>query len=128
MHPAGPSYVLPDADGVLVHTNHFLHPTALEGDREAELGGDSFLRYEILRRRLHTQRPANSGEVIGAMASHLGGAGALCLHRQPNAPLDESYATLATVDLDVVGGRLNARAGGPCGKVLPGELELSPKG
>lgn len=115
MHPGGPSYVLPDADGLLIHTNHFLHPNALAGDREAELAGDSYPRYEILRRRLHAELPATAEDIVSAMASHLGGPGAICLHPEPGAPL-ESYATLATVEIDVRGGELKAKPGGPCGR------------
>jgi hypothetical protein len=50
------------------------------------------------------------------MASHLGGPGAICLHpEEPGTPL-ESYATLATVEIDVRAGELKARPGGPCGR------------
>ena len=49
------------------------------------------------------------------MASHLGGAGAICLHPADGAPLQEAYATLATVVLDAGAGALHVRAGGPCG-------------
>jgi isopenicillin-N N-acyltransferase-like protein len=114
MHPGGPAYVLPDTDGLLVHTNHFLHPNALADDREPALGGDSFFRYELLRRRLRASRPSTAEDIVAALASHLGGAGALCVHPQPDAPLDESFATLATVVLDVEAGKIHARAGGPC--------------
>jgi len=114
LHRGGPAYVLPDPDGLLVHTNHFLHPNAVADDREPSLAGDSYLRYEMLRRRLHTKPPATAEDIVDAMASHLGGAGALCLHPHPDAPLDECYATLATVALDVDAGTLDARAGGPC--------------
>ena len=114
MSPDGPAYVLPDEDGLLIHTNHFLHPNALAGDCEPALAGDSYFRYELLRRRLHADHPATAEDIVGSMASHLGGAGALCTHPRPGAPLDECYATLATVALDVEGGRIHARAGGPC--------------
>jgi isopenicillin-N N-acyltransferase-like protein len=118
MCPNGPAYVLPDEDGLLIHTNHFLHPSALAGDREPALAGDSFFRYELLRRQLHADRPATVEDIVGSMASHLGGPGALCMHPRPGAPLDECFATLATVALDVAGGSVHARAGGPCRGVV----------
>jgi hypothetical protein len=98
-----------------VHTNHFLHPSALADDREPALAGDSFFRYELLRRRLHAALPATSEDIVASMASHLGGAGALCVHPQPGTPPDSSFTTLATVVLDVGAGKIHARAGGPCG-------------
>ncbi len=115
VHPGGPAYVLPDAGGLLVHTNHFLHPATLADDREPALAGDSFFRYELLRRRLHAAPPGTAEDIVAALASHLGGGGALCVHPLPDAPFDESFATLATAELDVAAGRIHARAGGPCG-------------
>lgn len=114
LHPGGPAYVLPDAEGLLVHTNHFLHPSAAAEDREPSVGGDSFFRYEMLRRRLRADRPATAEDIVTSLASHLGGAGALCVHPQPGEPPDESFATLATVSLDVEAGTIHARAHGPC--------------
>jgi isopenicillin-N N-acyltransferase-like protein len=73
--------------------------------------------YELLRRRLHAEPPATAEDIVQSLASHLGGGGALCLHPFPDAPPAESFATLATVALDVAAGRIDARAGGPCGAV-----------
>jgi len=109
----GPSYVLPDRDGLIVHTNHFLDQRAAAGDREPALGPDSFLRYEIVRRRLET-KPTDKARVHASLVSHLGGAGAVCCHPDPSAPLGERYMTLATVSFDVAGGRLDVHSGTPC--------------
>jgi isopenicillin-N N-acyltransferase-like protein len=114
LFPDGPVYVLPDPNGVIVHTNHFVHPTAVAGDLEAALGGDSFFRYELLRRRLATAQPTSTEGVIAALNSHLGGTGALCCHPDPDAGIGARYETLATVGIDFQAGRLDVREGGPC--------------
>jgi isopenicillin-N N-acyltransferase-like protein len=114
LFPEGPAYVLPEPDGVLVHTNHFVHPTAAIGDLEPALGGDSYFRYEMLRRRLAATPPASRDSVIAALNSHLGGGGALCCHPDPAAGIGARYATLATVAIDLKAGRLDVREGGPC--------------
>jgi isopenicillin-N N-acyltransferase-like protein len=114
VHPGGPGILLPDERGVLVHTNHFLtQPAALE-DREPRIGPDSFWRYDILRRRLRESPPAGAADLVDALTSHLGGAGAVCCHPAPDAPVGERWATLATITLDVARGAMEVRAGGPC--------------
>lgn len=119
LFPDGPVYVLPEPDGVLVHTNHFVHPTAAGGDLEAALAGDSFFRYEMLRRRLAAAAPATRDGLIAALNSHLGGAGALCCHPDPAAGIGARYETLATVGIDFKTGRLDVREGGPCRAASP---------
>jgi isopenicillin-N N-acyltransferase like protein len=109
--PAGPGLVLGDERGVLLHTNHFLSEPAKWEDREPVIGPDSFIRYDVLRRRFakHT-----TNVLLDALRSHFGGAGALCAHPDPDAPLGLRYATLATVLLDVEQGRMTVHEGGPC--------------
>jgi isopenicillin-N N-acyltransferase like protein len=111
--PGGPAYVLPDKEGVLVHTNHFLDPRSAAGDREPVLGPDSFFRYDVVRRGLSSPVDA-SPDVINILRNHLGGAGAICCHSDPEAPVGERYATLATIDVDVQNCILDVHPGGPC--------------
>lgn len=111
-----PEYVLPDESGLLVHTNHFLSPAAVPGDREPTIGPDSLFRLELLRRRaarLRGTRPG-SDEMLAPFDSHLGGGGAICCHPEPGAELGDRYMTLATVLVDPLAGRLRAWEGGPC--------------
>lgn len=111
--PLGPVYVYPDPDGTLIHTNHFLDRRRADGDEEPVLGPDSFLRYDLTRRRMHNgDRSADA--VIAAMNSHLGGAGAICCHPDEQAQLGDRYATLATVVIDFDAVRLDVHPGGPC--------------
>jgi isopenicillin-N N-acyltransferase-like protein len=112
--PEGPRYVLPDESGLLVRTNHFLDPVASAGDREPGEGGDSVIRYDILRRRLAGRPPATAADAVRALDSHLGGIGALCAHPPAEAPGGFDYATLATVSVDLATGSLDVVPGGPC--------------
>jgi isopenicillin-N N-acyltransferase-like protein len=114
LYPGGPGLVLPDARGVLIHTNHFVARPADIGDRERIVGPDSFFRYEILQRRLAEASSPSVDELLAALHSHLGGGGAVCCHPDPSAPPGSRYATLATVLLHVEEGTLTVREGGPC--------------
>ena len=119
LSPPGPRFVLPDTDGLLVHTNHFLDPVAAAGDQEPRRGPDSYLRLDVLRRALSGHRELDRDAVVAAMASHLGGSGAVCCHPATGAGLGERWATLVTVALDVRAGTLSARVGGPCATTSP---------
>jgi isopenicillin-N N-acyltransferase-like protein len=109
--PAGPGIVLGDERGVLLHTNHFLSEPAKWEDREPVVGPDSFIRYDVLRRRF-ARHPASA--LLDAFRSHFGGPGALCAHPDPDAPLGLRYATLATILLDVEQGGMTVYERGPC--------------
>jgi len=115
---AAPGYVLPDDAGRLVHTNHFLSPAAVPGDREPTIGPDSLFRLEILRRRAARLAGSGEDELLEALGSHLGGGGAICCHPEPGAELGDRYGTLTTVVADPAGARLRFVAGGPC-EALP---------
>ena len=78
LFPGGPQLLLPDERGVLLHTNHFLSEAGARGDREAVVGPDSFIRYDVLRRRVAGSQPESVGEALEAMSSHIGGGGAIC--------------------------------------------------
>lgn len=119
VNPAGTAFVLPDPSGRLVHTNHFLSARA-EGDREPMLGPDSFFRYEILRRRVAAiEDDVAPAELRRALASHLGGGGAICCHPAPEQEFGSRYATLATISLDVAERRMRVWKGGPCDSSRP---------
>jgi isopenicillin-N N-acyltransferase like protein len=112
--PDGPRFVLPD-DGVLLHTNHFLDPCLAAHDTAPRKGPDSYIRLDVLRRAFrHGGVPADPDALRARMASHVGGAGAICCHPAPGAALGDRWQTLATVSLDVPGGSLLVRRGGPC--------------
>ena len=109
--PGGPRYVLPDRDGVLLHTNHFVAPEAALGDRERVIGPDSYLRLGTLQRTV--RGTSDAAAVRRAMSSRLGGGGAICCRPDPDAVFGERWSTLATIQLDVAerGARRSAAAG-----------------
>ena len=110
--PDGPGHVLPDPDGLLVHTNHFLSEPARLGDLKPVEAPDTLVRYEVLRRRLH-RYAGNAGaeQILAVLADHTGG---LCCHPDPLAVAGPTYATLATISLDLAAGTTVTHAGGPC--------------
>lgn len=118
LHPGGPSWVSPDDDGVLVHTNHFLAPTAAPHDLESRSYPDTVVRLQRLRRRVRGLGcTATSDDVRAVMADHVGTRGAVCCHPDERvADQDAEYATLATVVLDVADGAMRVTPGGPCGR------------
>lgn len=116
LYPEGPAFVFPGADGLLVHTNHFLDGRAKAGDTEWATYPDTLVRHDLLTRRLANRRDLAAGQIIAAMNSHLGSTGAVCCHPDPASSADQ-YQTLVTVVLDVPAGTLQALAGGPCAHV-----------
>lgn len=114
IHPGGPGLVLPAADGLLVHTNHFLSAQASLGDTEPRAYPDTLIRHELLLRRLSGRADLDVAAILAALNNHLGGSAALCSHPNPQQPLAGQYATLACIVLDVAQGTLEALPGGPC--------------
>jgi isopenicillin-N N-acyltransferase-like protein len=112
--PGGPGLLVPDEHGIFVRTNHFLSPQAVAGDLEPKIGPDTFLRFDVLRRRLAAERPTSISECFGLLRSHYGGGGAICAHPDADAPMGSRYATLATGVFDFGAGEMAVLAGGPC--------------
>jgi isopenicillin-N N-acyltransferase-like protein len=114
LHPGGPGWVFPAADGLLVHTNHFLSSPGRDGDTEPRNYPDTLLRHDLLVRRLSQRPQLTAAQMLDALDSHLGSTGALCCHPDPHAPVTGQYATLASIVIDVAAGTLQALPGGPC--------------
>jgi isopenicillin-N N-acyltransferase like protein len=114
LNPDGVGYALPDADGLLVHTNHFLSAPANLHDTELRDGPDTVVRFDMLRRALAGRADLTTADAIRALSSHLLGGGATCCHVDPSLPPAARFETLATVVLDVGTGTLAAHAGGAC--------------
>lgn len=112
--PEGPRFVTPSPTGLLLHTNHCLDPVAAVGDQAPRVGPDSYVRHDVLARALYGRTPSGRDALARVLASHAGGSGAVCCHADPDAPLGERWATLATVSVDAHAGELWVRRGGPC--------------
>lgn len=115
LHPGGPSFILPDAAGFIIHTNHFLAAGPAAHDTEPTSFPDTLLRHDLLRRHLGTFARPTANDVLAVMKSHEGGEGAVCCHPEPGADPATSYATLSTIILDVKSGVMTVLKGGPCG-------------
>jgi isopenicillin-N N-acyltransferase-like protein len=111
--PAGFGEVRP-RDGVLLHTNHFLDPELAAGEDNRGEDPESWDRLEALEQRVDELRAAS--DLADVMKLH---DAPVCCHPEPGAPFGERYATLATISLDVAGGHLRLRAGGPCADESP---------
>ncbi|MBO1268245.1 C45 family autoproteolytic acyltransferase/hydolase [Arthrobacter cavernae] len=128
LNPGGVGYALPDDDGLLAHTNHFLSSPASGHDTELRNGPDTVLRLDGIRRRGRRAREAgwiDDAALVAVLDSHLLGGGATCCHADPALPAGSSFETLATVSLNVQDGTLSAHAGGPC--THPSRTTTTPK-
>jgi isopenicillin-N N-acyltransferase-like protein len=114
--PAGPGFVMPDDRGVLVHTNHFLEHPGRDGDSGVRESPGTILRLDLARRRMAAMRPGEvtPAAVLATMASHRGGANAMCCHPEPGAALGDRWTTLATVVAEPALRELHVHRGGPC--------------
>ncbi len=114
LYPNGPGFVLPQDNGFLLHTNHFLasNPKAL--DTEPKSFPDTLLRYDLLKRRTAALRDITSQSVLKVMASHSGSSEAVCCHHDVAADEASRYDTLSTVVIDLAKATLSVHAGGPC--------------
>ncbi|CAN7488879.1 C45 family autoproteolytic acyltransferase/hydolase [Rhizobium sp. LjRoot30] len=113
LHPGGPSFVLPDRDGFLIHTNHFLAPGPAVHDTEPRAYPDTLLRHDLLRRQLGTFARPTATDVLGVMKRHVGGEGAVCCHPEPGEDPATAYKTLSTVILDLKAREMTVLDGGP---------------
>jgi len=112
--PAGIRRVEPSADGLLLHTNHFLHPDLAVHERLGRTEPDTYARHRRLLERAALLRSPNIGDRAAAMVSHQEDGAGLCAH--PGAPgdLTARSQTLITIALDPEKGRLLFRDGNPC--------------
>jgi len=114
--PAGPGFVTPDDRGVLVHTNHFLEHPGRDGESAVRDAPGTILRLDLARRRMAAMPSGtvSADAVLAAMASHRGGASAMCCHPDPGAALGDRWTTLATVVAEPALRELRVHRGGPC--------------
>ena len=108
-------HLLTCASGNLVHTNHFVDPTALGiVETASELGPDSYDRLARLARLFGTERPVALEDVLRYLGDHQGYPNSICRHEDPCDPPDERYATVASVVMDLVDRVMLVSDGQPC--------------
>jgi isopenicillin-N N-acyltransferase-like protein len=115
LSPAGPGFVMPDARGVLIHTNHFLADPGRAGDTMVRELPNTLLRLDHAGRRVaQIETPIEAEDLLTAMDSHRGGAGAICCHPAAGAVFGDRWTTLATVVIEPARAEMRVLAGGPC--------------
>ncbi|MFF1353458.1 C45 family autoproteolytic acyltransferase/hydolase [Streptomyces sp. NPDC058297] len=112
MSPSGIAVVEPDADGWVIHTNHFLDPGLAGGDTSTpeSVSAERYLHARGVRRGM-TGRSAP--ERAAAFCGGDGGAAVVCVHADTSQPGHEQWSTLLTASLDLPGFALQYRAGNP---------------
>ena len=114
LFPGGPGVLGPDADGLLVRTNHFLSEEGRAGCLAATLGVSTEVRRRHLLGELAGRTPRTPEEVLAAMRHH-DPRGGVCRHSLDDPDPLLRHRTLATVVVDPTARTLDARSGGPCG-------------
>lgn len=112
--PGGVRRVGPNADGLVLHTNHFLDPDLVPHERLDPDQPGSYTRLERLRERSALLTEPDLARRATAMLSHEEDGAPLCCHPGPTDDITERWATLITIGLDVDKGRVTYRDGKPC--------------
>jgi isopenicillin-N N-acyltransferase like protein len=118
---SGPSSTLtvPPQNGVLTHTNHFLHPGKL-GIRQV-LDEERRSTLHRLRRINELVQPIRDGDeklssskAEKILRDHNGRPESVCRHENSAFPKDERYQTVVSVIMDLYNRQLKATIGSPC--------------
>jgi isopenicillin-N N-acyltransferase-like protein len=112
LFPGGPGELRPDADGLIVRTNHFLSPEGAPGCLTRDSYPSTNVRRDWLDRVLHDDVPSEPADVLAAMRHH-DPAGGVCRHPEQALAPELRTATLATVL--IAPPEMTVHAGGPCG-------------
>jgi isopenicillin-N N-acyltransferase-like protein len=113
------------ADGVLLHTNHFLDPGLAVGERLAVERPLTIDRLAYLHDHVDGLAAIDVTERVRSMLSHGPDKPPVCAHPDPSAALHERWETVATIGLDVATGGMLVHEGGPC-RITPGTWQSFP--
>ena len=108
--PGGVTAVQPDADGWLVHTNHFLVEPPLGSDTQPAQQPGTLARRDLLAGLVRQGVP-----VLEALASHLPAEQPVCRHGDPpGTPWADRRVTLLALAIDPTGREIRVAPGPPC--------------
>jgi isopenicillin-N N-acyltransferase-like protein len=112
LSPSGMGTVLPDEDGWLFHTNHFLAPELREGDT---MPADSTTaeRYQHLSAVRGTLTSLTPADRARAACGGEGDKAAICMTPDTSKPPIDQWRTLLTIGIDVTGFALDYYPGRP---------------
>ncbi|MBO1900338.1 peptidase C45 [Leucobacter weissii] len=110
--PERVAVVLPDADHLLLHTNHFLDPVQTEGEATRD-AGTTYERLAHVTARAAAMTGLGVRERAAEMCGPSGGSAPVCFTPDLSKPPHEQWTTLLTVSLDLVGIGLDYYPGSP---------------
>ncbi len=99
--------------GILVHSNHFLHPDLAKLDAHLASSPNTLLRLYSASSRLQQQDLALN-DVIAATTDHRNHPAGVCGHGNPNDPDAERYMTIGSVIYELATQSMFVAAGNPC--------------
>jgi isopenicillin-N N-acyltransferase-like protein len=109
LSPGGAAVVWPDADGRLIHTNHFLSPPARGEDTQPRTYPSTLLR------RRHLERALRAGmESTLALREHFPAGESVCRHADPSVAWADRRETLLAIAIDPGAPALRVAPGPPC--------------
>lgn len=104
--------VLPRADGWITHTNHFLDPGLVRGERTADVS-TTYARLEHVNAQLDAMTTSNLSARARAMCGAAGAAAPICFHPDLSLAAKERWETLLTIGIDTQHCLLEFAAGNP---------------
>jgi len=113
LSPGGPAFVAP-ADGLLLHTNHFLPEPPAGQDTLVRDWPDTVSRLDDLRKQVSGVAEISAELIQGALRSHDGRPNSVCNHNEQAEKFADQGATLASVILDLGQRTMTLAAGQPC--------------
>ncbi|MCT2182244.1 C45 family peptidase [Brevibacterium casei] len=100
-------------EGVLMHTNHFLHPDLQTGALELRADSSSRPRYDHLAAKIEgTTAPETTADLVALLTTGPGDPPVSCLP-EPGALYGDRSATLATVQIDPGAKTIDLAPGSP---------------
>ncbi|MDB5995331.1 MAG: peptidase [Pseudomonas sp.] len=121
LSPHATALVLPTADGWLTHTNHFLAPELVPGERTADVG-TTYQRLAHVDAQRNDMDDRNITIRARAMCGEAGDQAPICFHPDLSLAPKERWETLLTIGIDTAGGNLLYSTGNPMVMAEKGHL------
>jgi len=124
MSPAGIAVRVPE-DGYLLHTNHFLDPQLVSGDRLLPIGDDTLPRMTWLTEHRDVLQQEDRTTLAQGLVSHWADGAPICAHPRADAAETNRWETKMTFSLDLDARALALHPGGPCAVTADGWREVA---
>ncbi len=123
LSPQATALVLPNAEGWITHTNHFLAPQLVPGERTADVS-TTYLRLAHVDAQRSAMSSGDLSERARAMCGAAGEQAPICFHPDLTLAPKERWETLLTIGIDTAGGDLLYSAGNPMQLAAQGYLRF----